>query len=95
MEGALSGAQTSMYLVVAPRELLTVTARYVASMVFYTDGSLIDWCAGFAFHRTGEGGFEYKVKVSIPAGIFAAELTEQYTLFVTLRHIGKVIQPPE
>jgi hypothetical protein len=42
------------------RELLTVTARYAASMVFYTDGFLIDGCAGFAFHRTGEGGFGYK-----------------------------------
>jgi hypothetical protein len=79
-----------MYLVVAPRELLTVTARYDASMVFYTDDSLIDGCAGFAFHRTGKGGFGYKI--SSPAGIFTAELT---ALFVTLRNIGEVIQLPE
>jgi hypothetical protein len=58
MEGALSGFQSSMYSVVAPRELLTVTYRYAASMAFYTDGSLIDKCTGFAFHRTeGGGGF--------------------------------------
>jgi hypothetical protein len=52
---------------------------------FYTDGSLKYGCAGFAFHRTGKGGFGYKI--SSPAGIFTAELT---ALFVTLRHI----QPP-
>jgi hypothetical protein len=66
-----------------------VTARHAASMVFYTDGFLIDGCAGFAF-RTGEGGFGYKT--SSPAGIFTAEVT---ALFVTLRNIGEVIQPPE
>jgi hypothetical protein len=42
---------------------------------------LIDECAGFAFHRTGEGGFGYKR--SSPAGIFTAELT---ALFVTLSY---------
>jgi hypothetical protein len=47
-------------------------------------------CAGLAFHWTVEGGFGYKI--SIPAGIFTAELT---ALFVTLRHTEKVIQPPE
>jgi hypothetical protein len=57
MEKELSGVQTFMYSVVAPRELLTVTARYAASMVFYMDGSLLDGCAGFAYHRTGEGSF--------------------------------------
>jgi hypothetical protein len=57
---------------------------------FYTDGSFIDGSTGFAFHRTGEGGFGYNI--SSPAGIFSAELT---VLFVTLRHIGEVIQPPE
>jgi hypothetical protein len=72
-----------MYSVVAPRELLTVTARYAASMIFYTDGSLIDRCTGLLFHRTGEGGFGYKI--SGPAGILTAELT---VLFLTLRHIG-------
>jgi hypothetical protein len=69
---------------------LTVTTRYAASMVFYTHGSLIDGCAGFAFHRTREGGFGYKI--SSPAGIFSAKLT---ALLVTLRHIGEVIQSPE
>jgi hypothetical protein len=59
-------------------------------MVFYADFSLIDGCAGFAFNRTGVGGFGYKI--SSPAGIFTAELT---ALFVTLRHIGELIQPPE
>jgi hypothetical protein len=34
MEKALSGVQTSMYSVRAPRELLTVTSRYAASTVF-------------------------------------------------------------
>jgi hypothetical protein len=64
--------QTSMYSVVAPRELLTVTTRYAALMGFYADGFLIDGCAGVAFHRTGEGGFGYKISSS--AGIFTAEL---------------------
>jgi ribonuclease HI len=67
-----------------------VTARYAASMVFYTDGSLIDGCTRFAFYRTGDGGFGNKI--SSPAGIFAAEVI---ALFVTLRHIGEVIHPPE
>jgi hypothetical protein len=78
--------QTLMYSVVVPRELLTVIARSAALMVFYTDGSLI----GFAFHWTREGGFGYKIPS--PAGIFTAELT---ALFVTLRHIGEIIQPLE
>jgi hypothetical protein len=51
---------------------------------------LIDGCGGFAIHRTGEGGFSYKI--SSPAGIFTAELT---ALFVTLRHIGEANQPPQ
>jgi hypothetical protein len=70
-----------MCSVVAPRELLTVTAWYVTSIVFKTDGSLIDGCAGFAIHRTEEDGFGYKL--SSPAGVFTAELT---ALFVTLQH---------
>jgi hypothetical protein len=52
MEEALSGVQTSRNSVVAPREVLTVTPRYATLMVFYTDASLIDGCAGFAIHRT-------------------------------------------
>jgi hypothetical protein len=59
--------------------VLTVTARYTASLIFYMDGSLIDECAGLAFHWTGEGGFGYKI--SSPANIFTAELT---ALFVSL-----------
>jgi hypothetical protein len=55
-------------------------------MVSYMNGLLIDGCAGFAFHRTGEGGFGYKI--SSPACIFTAELT---ALFVTLQHIGEII----
>jgi hypothetical protein len=88
MEGALSGVQTSMYSMVAPRELLPVTAKYAASMFFYTDGSLIDGCAEFGFQLTGEGGFGYKI--SSPADIITARLT---VLFVILRHIGEAIQP--
>jgi hypothetical protein len=65
-----------------------MTVGYAASMIFYTVGSLIDGCAGFGFHRTGEGGFGYKISSS--AGIFTTELT---ALFVTLLHIEEVIQP--
>jgi hypothetical protein len=62
MKKALSGVQVSMYSVVAPRELLTVTSRNATSMVFFTDGSLIDSrCAGFAIHRTEEGDLGYKI----------------------------------
>jgi hypothetical protein len=43
-------------------------------------------CAGFAFHRTGDGGFGNKI--SSLAGVCTAELI---VLFVTLRHIEKVI----
>jgi hypothetical protein len=53
MERALSGVQTSMYSVVAAQELLAVTTWYAVSMVCCIDGSLIDGCTGFAFHRTG------------------------------------------
>jgi hypothetical protein len=53
-------------------------ARHELPPVFYTGDSLIDGCAGFAFHRNGEGGFGYNI--SSPAGIFIAELT---ALFVT------------
>jgi hypothetical protein len=79
-----------MYLVVAPRELSVVTSEYVESAVFYTDGSLIEGSAGFAIHRTGVGGFGFKL--SSPAVVFSAELR---TLFMALRHIRVVIQPPE
>jgi hypothetical protein len=57
-----------------------VTARHAALMLFYMDGSLIDGCAGFAFHRTIRYiGFGYKI--SSPAGFLTAELT---ALFVIL-----------
>jgi hypothetical protein len=75
MEGALS-----------PRAVDGVSWG-IKSMVFYTDGSLKDGCARFAFHRTEEGGFGYKI--SSPAAIFIPKLT---ALFVTLRHIWEVIQ---
>jgi hypothetical protein len=52
--------------------------------------SLIDEFTGFAIHRTEEVDFDYKL--SSPAGILTAEFT---ALFVTLRHIAEVIQPPE
>jgi hypothetical protein len=54
-----------MYSVEAPGELLTVTTRYAAAMVFYTDGSLIGGCAGFAFHRTGKGDLAIKYRVRL------------------------------
>jgi hypothetical protein len=54
-----------MYPVVGPRELLTVTARYAASIMFYTDGSLIDGCAGFAFHWTREGDLAIGYRVRL------------------------------
>jgi uncharacterized protein CbrC (UPF0167 family) len=80
IEEALSRVQTSMYSVMASRKLLAVTTTYAASMVFYTDGSLIDKFAGFAFHRTGEDWYFY---------------CGAYCLFVALIHIGEVIQLPE
>jgi hypothetical protein len=40
---------------------------------------MIDGCAGFAFHRTSERGFGYKILS--PAAIFTAKLT---ALFVEL-----------
>jgi ribonuclease HI len=79
-----------MYPLVAPRELSVVTSEYVESAVFYTDGSLIEGGARFAVHRTGVGGFGFKL--SSPAGVFSAELS---ALFMALRHIREVIQPPE
>jgi type III secretory pathway component EscT len=41
-------------------------------MVFLTDGSLIDECAGFAVHQIGESGFGYKI--SSPACILLRSL---------------------
>jgi hypothetical protein len=61
MKKAISGDETSTYLVVAPQELLTVTSRYATSMVFHTDGSLIYEFAGFDIHRTEESDFGNKI----------------------------------
>jgi hypothetical protein len=58
---------------VAPHELLTVTAGYDASCIFYTDGSLIEGCAGFAVHQMGVGGFRHKIPS--PDGVFTAQLS--------------------
>jgi hypothetical protein len=90
VEEAISGVQTSMYSVMAPRKLLTVIARYATLMVFYTDGSLIDGCPGFGIHWTEKGSVGYKL--SSPAGVFTADLT---ALFVTLQLIGEGFQHPE
>jgi ribonuclease HI len=49
----------------------------------YTDGSLIEGCAGFAVHQMGVGGFGHKIEAELSA------------LFTALRHIAEVIQPPE
>jgi hypothetical protein len=46
MEKKLANVQEVMYSLVAPRELLTVTSGYGASCIFYTNGSLIEGCAG-------------------------------------------------
>jgi hypothetical protein len=70
-----------MYSLVAFRELLTVTSGYGASCILYTDGSLIEGCAGFAVHQMGVGGFGHKIPSL--AGVFTAELS---VLFTELRH---------
>jgi ribonuclease HI len=51
---------------------------------------LIEGSAGFAIHRTGVGGFGFKL--SSPAGVFSAELS---ALFMAMRHIREIIEPPE
>jgi hypothetical protein len=79
-----------MYLLVAPRELLTVTSEYDPSSMFNTDGSLIDGCAGFAVHLMSVGGFRYKIRG--PADVFTAEVS---VFFTALRHIFEVLRPSE
>jgi hypothetical protein len=69
---------------------LVMTSEYVESAVLYTDGSFIEGNAGFAIHRTGKGGCGFKLLS--PAGVFSAKLS---TLFMALRHIRMVIQPPK
>jgi hypothetical protein len=54
-------------------KLLTVTSGYGASCIFYTDGSFIEGCAGFAVHQMGVGGFGHKILS--PAGVFTAALS--------------------
>jgi hypothetical protein len=76
-----------------PNDLPAFLASYfmgyhMERTLLYTGALLIDGCTGFAIHRTEEGDFGHKL--SSLAGIFTAELT---ALFVTLRHIGEVIQP--
>jgi hypothetical protein len=46
-----------------------LTSGYGQSCIFYTDGSLIEDCAGFAAHQMGVGRFGYKIR-----GVFTAEL---------------------
>jgi hypothetical protein len=67
-----------------------VASGYGASCIFYTDDSLIEGCVGFAVHQFCVGGFGHKIPS--PDGVFTAELS---ALFTALRHIAKVIQPPE
>jgi hypothetical protein len=62
-EKKLANVQRAMYSLVAPREVLTVTSGYGPSCIFYTDGSLIEGCAGVV-------GFGYKIRG--PAGVFTA-----------------------
>jgi hypothetical protein len=49
MKKKLANVQEAMYPLVA--------SEYSASCIFYTDGSLIEGCVGFAFHQMGGGGF--------------------------------------
>jgi hypothetical protein len=53
MKKRLANVQEAIYSLVAPRERLTVTFWYGASCIFYTEGSLIKGCAGFAVHQMG------------------------------------------
>jgi ribonuclease HI len=71
-------------------KLLTATSEYGPSCSFYTDGSLIEGCVGFAVHQMWVGGFGHKIQS--PAGIFTVELS---ALFTALRHIAEVKRPPE
>jgi hypothetical protein len=90
MEKKLANVYEAMYSLLAPRELLTVTSRYGPSCILFTDGSLIEGCAGFAVHQMHVRGFGHKIQS--PAGVFTAELSG---LFTALRHIAEVIWPPE
>jgi hypothetical protein len=74
-----------MYSVVAPRELLTVTVRHAASMVFYTDGSLIDGYTGFAFQQNGKGGFVCKSPAA--AYCFNCDTATYWVGYLTLEKV--------
>jgi hypothetical protein len=78
MKKKLANVQEAMYSLVAPHDLLTVTSGYGVSCIFYTIGSLIEGCAGFAVHKMGGGGFGHKILS--PAGVF----TELSALFTAL-----------
>jgi hypothetical protein len=56
--------------------------------IFYTDGVLIEGCAGLVVHQMGVGGFGHKIQSQ--AGVFTAELS---ALFTALRH--NAVRPPE
>jgi hypothetical protein len=56
-----------------------VTSGYGASCIFYTDGFLIEGCAGSAVHQMGVGVFGHKI-LSL-AGVFTAEFS---ALFIAL-----------
>jgi hypothetical protein len=65
-------------------------ASYGPLCIFYTDGFLIESCAGFVVHQMGVDRFGYKIQG--PAGVFTAELC---AFFTALRHIAKINRPPE
>jgi hypothetical protein len=60
MEKKLVNVQEAIHSLVMPCDLLTVTSRYGASCIFYTDCSLIEGCAGFNVHQTGVGRLGHK-----------------------------------
>jgi hypothetical protein len=61
----LANVQKTMYSLVLVRKLWSVVH-------FFTDGSLIESCAGFAVHQMGVNGFGYTIQG--PAAVFTAEL---------------------
>jgi hypothetical protein len=70
IENALAGVRDTMYPLVAHRELSVVTSKYMLNRRSFTRMALlIEGNAGFAVHRTGVGGFGFKL--SSPAGVFS------------------------
>jgi hypothetical protein len=90
MKVALSGVQSSMYLVVAPRELLTVTTRYAASMVFLYGWLLDVWMRRVCI-SSDWGGWSWLLDIESGWYFYCGAPA----LFMTLRHIGEAIQSPE